>query len=108
VYRSTNGGHDWMAVFGSRVCEAMAVSPGFSTDHTLWASMASYSASLGLYVSNDGGDHWALLAPSVRGQVIAPSPNYAVDQTLFVGASDSGVFKSGDRGAHWTLVLTQL
>jgi photosystem II stability/assembly factor-like uncharacterized protein len=106
VYRSTDGGWSWSEVLGDRICRALAVSPDFATDRTLWVSAFSYSSALGIYISTDGGDGWTPLAPAVHANVILPSPNYAVDRTLFAGTADSGLYRSGDAGLQWTRVLS--
>jgi photosystem II stability/assembly factor-like uncharacterized protein len=106
LYRSTDGGQNWSELLGGRVYQALALSPDFPTDRTLWASEFTFSSALGLYVSTDGGDTWASLAPSVRAQVLVPSPNYAVDRTLFAGTHDDGLQMSTDGGVSWTEVLT--
>ena len=107
VYRSTNGGQDWAEVLSDRLCRALALSPNFAVDHTLWVSEFTYSSALGLYISTDGGDTWTPLAPTVHAQVLAPSPNYAVDQTLFAGTFDDGLQRSTNGGSDWARLLTK-
>ena len=81
---------------------ALAISPAFLSDHTLFAGTAA-----GIYRSTDGGASWAINStwPSY-GQVraLAISPAYASDRAVFagiVGAMDPGVWKSTDGGASW-------
>jgi photosystem II stability/assembly factor-like uncharacterized protein len=105
VYRSTDGGRSWTEVLANRICHALALSPAFATDHTLWVAPSTYSENLGLQVSSDGGDSWAPLAPGIHAQVLAPSPEYALDRTLFAGTLDSGLQRSGDGGSIWDQVL---
>lgn len=107
VYRSIDGGQNWASVFSGMSVEALALSPDFSEDHTLWVSTFADEATPGLYVSADGGDTWSLLTGSIGAQVLAPSPNYGVDRTLFAGTLDNGLQKSTDGGISWTQVLSQ-
>jgi len=106
VYRSTDGGLNWTQVLSGTMVEALALSPDFPEDRTLWASTFADASAAGLYVSANGGDTWTLLTGSVRARVLVPSPNYGVDQTLFAGTDDRGLLKSTD-GISWTQVLSQ-
>jgi photosystem II stability/assembly factor-like uncharacterized protein len=105
VYRSTDGGQNWTKVLSDRICHALAISPNFAADRTVWVALSTYSSALGLYVSTDGGDSWASLAPIVNARVLVPSPNYALDHTLLAGTADSGLQRSTDGGVHWSQVL---
>ena len=77
VYRSTNGGHDWMAVFGSRVCEALAVSPG-SRPITLcgpqWPAILPVWACMSTTTAATTGPHWRPLCAdrSLRRRLTMP------------------------------------
>lgn len=106
VYRSTDGGLNWTQVLSGSLYAALAVSPDFADDHTLWVSAFSGGSGVGIYCSVDGGDTWALLPSWVEARVLAPSPNYGVDQTLFAGGQ-GGLWRSVNGGAAWTQALTQ-
>ena len=105
VYRSTDGGHNWSAVFDNLICKALAISPNYAADQTLWVSAFTDSAAWGIYVSHHGGDNWSILTHDIHAEVLAPSPNYAVDGTLFAGTYDNGLQRSTDSGTLWTRVL---
>ncbi len=104
IYRSTDGGRNWSRVSTGLIGWAVAISPDFAADHTVWVYGSSTTQS-GVFVSIDGGDSWTLLASSLHAGVIAPSPNYAIDRTIFTGTGDGGVQRSTDGGQTWTQVL---
>ena len=106
VYRSTDGGRNWTQVLGGAMVEALALSPNFLEDRTLWASTLADASVAGFYVSPDSGDTWTLLTGSVRARVLVSSPNYGVDHTLFAGTEDRGLLQSTD-GMSWTQVLSR-
>ncbi len=121
IYRSTDGGKNWSLVSSGLIGWAVAISPDFAADGTVWVHGSSATES-GIFVSTDGGDSWALLAsspllapvpaprpagrPAGSAGVIIPSPNYAVDRTIFAGTGDGGVQRSLDGGQTWTQVLS--
>ena len=106
AYRSTDGGHNWSAVLTSTVCGALAISPNYASDHTVWVSASSGPLGAGLLVSTNGGNSWSMLAATLHAQVLVPSPNFAVDHTLFAGTNDSGLQRSTDGGSHWVQLLS--
>lgn len=107
IYRSTDGGENWDEVLSNLVVSALAVSPNYANDRTVWTAVSTYSTHLGIYRSQDGGSTWNPLAPGVYPQSIVPSPNFAVDQTLFAGTPTGGLQKSQNGGATWTPLATQ-
>ena len=107
VYRSTDGGLNWTEVLSGTMVEALALSPEFLKDHTLWVSTFADQSTLGVRVSTDGGDTWTVLTWSLHAHALVPSPNYGVDGTLFVGTGDQGLHRSVDGGVSWTQVLSR-
>ncbi|RPI58223.1 MAG: hypothetical protein EHM56_02340, partial [Chloroflexi bacterium] len=105
VHRSTDGGQNWEEVVADRICHALAVSPAYAADRTVWASEFTYSSALGLFVSHDGGQTWSPLAPGLHATILRPSPNYAVDRVLLAGTQDAGLQRSANGGLTWTGVL---
>ena len=129
LYRSTDGGQSWVLLRGGLpqgdfVGWDLAISPGFAEDQTLFAGGTRAVASgggpygttgLGVFRSTDGGDTWQ---PSSSGLLdlrvdkLVLSPDYSRDGTLLVythpgsapGATNQSVYRSTDRGEHWTLV----
>lgn len=84
---------------------ALAVSPDFQTDHTIFAASQS-----GLYRSMDGGQTWQYayasleLAAPLPTTTLALSPGFVSDGSLFAGVS-GGVLRSTDRGGTWQVAV---
>ena len=101
VFRSNNGGEEWVQVPGGGrgiATPAVVVSPAYETDSTVFAGTFD-----GVFQSNDGGESWrrtdeGLSAASVW--TFAVSPQFRSDRTLFA-ATMSGVFRSADGGHTW-------
>jgi hypothetical protein len=81
----------------------LALSPGYITDHTLFAGTWDDGA----FKSTDGGASWNAVNNGLVGwwtceiEVLAISPGYATDLTIFAGAYTCGISKSTDGGASW-------
>ncbi|MCA9969100.1 MAG: hypothetical protein KC425_02740, partial [Anaerolineales bacterium] len=108
VFRTTNGGSSWTAVNAGMpltAVQAIALSPGFAGDETLFAAGPG-----GVARSTDGGGSWTavnsgLTDRQVRDLVV--SPHFASDQTLFA-ATHTGVFRSADGGSSWSAASSGL
>ena len=121
VYRSTDGGQTWKNVlFVSDLAGAadLEIQPG--NPKVLFASMwhaqrkpwtiISGAMEGGIYKSTDGGDTWNKLAGGLPHELFgranvaianaAPNRVYA----LIEAKPGSGLYRSDDAGAHWTLV----
>ncbi len=102
VYRSATRGAHW-ELWNFRLLDlhalAMAISPNFKQDETLFVGTES-----GLYRSTNGGRAWRELtfaAESAPVLGLAVSPAYAANGTLYAGTETAGVWRSLDRGASW-------
>lgn len=99
---SSDGGENWENVkvpSPPPVVSALAVSPNFTEDGTLFAATMED----GVLYSSDRGRRWAswnfgLL--DLNTFCLALSPNFANDETLFVG-TQSGIFRSTNGGRAW-------
>ncbi|MCS7261103.1 MAG: hypothetical protein NZ765_10035, partial [Anaerolineae bacterium] len=106
LYRSIDG-QSWdllgRGLPGRPVC-ALAVSPNFAHDRTLFAGLHGHGRLGGLYRSTDGGDTWF---PAMRGLddteicKLAISPTFEQDQTIFGASYLRGLFRSSDGGDSW-------
>jgi photosystem II stability/assembly factor-like uncharacterized protein len=89
----------------ARLLLALALSPTFDEDHTLFTA----GPDDGVLVSSDAGQTWTAHLvgpedPSVFG--VVPSADYERDQTLFA-ATALGVQRSRDRGQTWQVLPTE-
>jgi len=79
---------------------AVAVSPEWSTDHTVFAGVNG-----GVLRSVDGGATWSASVfppPAPLVTALAVSPGYARDGVVLCGTMEDGVFRSSDRGSTWS------
>jgi photosystem II stability/assembly factor-like uncharacterized protein len=77
---------------------AVAVSPSFPDDHTVFAGLFPY----GVVRSEDGGSTFAWMWDTQGSRVwsLVISPDFATDRTLFTSLTD-GIYRSVDGGDHW-------
>jgi len=87
--------------------QAIAVSPNFANDQTIFAASGLLSLKFGIFVvlkSTDGGVIWSVVQNMSNNAAIYQivfSPNYANDQTLYVVGA-GGLFQSTNQGTSWT------
>ncbi|MDH7485255.1 MAG: C25 family cysteine peptidase, partial [Anaerolineae bacterium] len=83
--------------------QALAVSPAFASDRTLWAGTNGG----GIFKSGDGGATWSAASsglPNLDVRALAVSPNVVADRTLLAGTYGSSVFCSTNGGSSWSAV----
>ena len=100
VLRSLDGGDSWQEAAATSFVPALAVSPDFEHDRTLFAGTSGE----GILRSTDGGESWesageGLTDPNI--EVVTFSPAYEADRTVFAGTFGGGVFRSTDGGYTW-------
>ena len=103
LYESNDEGEGWKQLFSipnSGAIKAIAVSPNFSADRTLFVGTEKG----GILKTVDGGISFkkvdeGLSDPSIMS--LAISPNYKTDSTLFASTWQEGVFYSNNGGNTW-------
>lgn len=112
IARSQDGGQSWQMVWEETDALAVAVSPDYSNDHTLWATLWSYSPTLGddFILSHDGGETWqavgqGLCDVNMEFADLQVSPGYTQDRTLLVGLYKNSLFQSKDGGLTWQAIF---
>ena len=122
IYQSIDGGKSWQLSSDglphdergiSAEVLALAFSPGYAEDGTVFASLISGMFSgggldAGIYISTDGGALWSKVAdlnPHDMGfwrkRLFAFSPEYATDSTIMLATGGRQLLESTDRGASW-------
>ena len=108
LWKSTDGGSSWAATgeegFDWCHMRALAISPNYATDQTLFAGDMFY----GVFKSSDGSTNWLNVQFGRFNRTLSVSPAYAQDQTLFVGRGNGSIFKSVNGGVAWTEVSAGL
>ena len=110
LYRSEDAGATWVqvsALAGAGLPRALAVSPNFAVDRTVFAI---FGQGLAIHKSTDGGQSWAAHAfgPIVEffnGIDLAISPAFASDQTLYA-AGFGPLHMSVNGGLTWSKLAT--
>lgn len=110
---SADGGATWRRVHvrGQTLASswlwanALAYSPDFARDRTMFAAfMSSSGRGGGIYVSNDGGRTWKPATSGLGDWVvaeIAAAPGFPVNHTVFALTRQGGLFRSTDGGQTW-------
>jgi photosystem II stability/assembly factor-like uncharacterized protein len=110
VHVSENNGSTWTSTTikgASDGVTAVAVSPNYAQDRTIFAG----TASRGIFKSVDGGASYERSDNGVnddRIRSLLVSQDYVSDSTLWATTWKDGVFESDDAGAHWTSRSTGL
>jgi photosystem II stability/assembly factor-like uncharacterized protein len=87
--------------------DALAVSPAYSQDQTLFIAISDQ-----LLRSMDGGFSWKGLTQGLDNKrllsAITIAPSYRSDRTLFVSSDGDGIYRSQDGGDSWAKVNSGL
>jgi photosystem II stability/assembly factor-like uncharacterized protein len=100
-YRSTDGGGAWSRLAGGLaddVYTAFAVDP--STPSTVYAG----SSANGLFRSDDGGESWGAIDQGLGNLQITQIVIDPTDPSRLYAGTKGGLYRSTDRGGHWSSV----
>jgi photosystem II stability/assembly factor-like uncharacterized protein len=105
IFRSDDGGSTWTNVTPFyRIRLAVALSPAFTTDHTLFIGETGFDEG-GAYVSHDRGQTWTAIGGGLMSGFVddlASSPQFAKDQTVVYVVHPNTPIISEDAGATWS------
>ncbi|MCB0164347.1 MAG: hypothetical protein KDI79_08985 [Anaerolineae bacterium] len=113
LYLSPDEGRTWQDLSANLPplpVKAVAVSPDFETDQTMFVSLLAPGQTGGLYKSTDGGQSWPAAMNGLRDlwvEALFISPNFSQDQLIFARTTYAGLHQSLDGGETWT-ALTEL
>jgi photosystem II stability/assembly factor-like uncharacterized protein/DNA-binding beta-propeller fold protein YncE len=101
LYRSTDGGRSWVSLSGryylpeapERQATALAISPTYAQDQTLYVSQQ------GLQRSTDGGETWERVFAEELSTAL--SPDFAEDHMVYGWTGNGGLLRSADGGETW-------
>lgn len=104
-YLSRDGGQSWHALgvglpSGCAYASAMALSPQYARDRTLWLGIAG----TGVFKSSDGGALWMPTSaglPSMASNALIVSPGFAADRTILAHVRTGNLQRSTDGGESW-------
>ena len=100
-YRSTDGGGTWSRLSGGLaedVYTAFAVDP--ATSSTLYAGASRN----GVFRSTDGGESWLPIDEGLGNLEITQIVIDPTDSSLLYAGTKAGLYRSMDRGGHWSSV----
>ncbi|HWZ84986.1 MAG TPA: hypothetical protein VN032_02225 [Thermoanaerobaculia bacterium] len=101
VYRSADGGSTWSRLGGGLPDDAYAA---LAIDPVSPATVYAGSSQNGLFRSDDGGGSWLAVNAGLRSLAVSELViDPAAPSTLYAGTA-SGVYRSSDRGAHWSAI----
>ena len=108
MFKSVNRGVDWTNIsegLDGGNFTTVAVSHGFLDDQTLFTASNTGI----LYRTANAGDYWSEIGAVSSAHIagIGFSSNSGLYASL-IGATQSGVFRSGDGGAIWTAITSDL
>ncbi len=120
VWKTTDGGHNWVSVFDRQSASVGALAIAASDPRVIYVGSGQPQARYdvahgeGVWVSRDAGASWThagLAATRHIGAILVDpaDPNTALVAALgpyYAQSPDRGVYRTTDAGAHWTRTLS--
>jgi photosystem II stability/assembly factor-like uncharacterized protein len=110
LFRSDDEGGTWWYAGGRlprRQVGALAISPEFHSDGSLFASLMATDEGHGVWRSDDAGQSWRVASQGLSDLAVthlAISPAFGQDGTLFAMTRRGGLFRSTDGAQSWELL----
>lgn len=108
LYLSRDDGQTWTDLseqLPQLPVNAVAISPNFESDQTIFAGLLAPGQTGGLYRSTDGGQSWQAAMNGLRDVWVEDlfiSPNFSQDELIFARTTYAGLHQSSDGGQSWT------
>jgi photosystem II stability/assembly factor-like uncharacterized protein len=111
LYASSDEGQSWADLsqnLPAMPVQALAVSPNYAADQTLFAGLLRPGQSGGLYKSTDGGQSWAAAMAGLREvwvESLFISPDFDQTGLILAKTTYAGLHQSNDGGQTWQPLL---
>ena len=107
LYSTVNQGQAWIDLsqnLPALPVQAMAVSPNYQTDQTLFAAVLGFDETGGLYKSTNGGQSWQGAMAGLQDlwvDALFISPDFSQNRLIFAKTRYAGLHYSNDGGQSW-------
>ena len=111
VARTVDHGGTWEQVWAETPVGAVAISPDFDQDETLFGVLpyGAQTSDTNFIISHDAGETWLPggdgLCPAYWQAQLTISPGFARDRTLLLSSDRSSLFISEDAGLTWRAIF---
>lgn len=111
VARTEDHGVTWEQVWAETPVGAVAISPNFNQDETLFGVLpyGVQTSNTNFIISHDAGETWhpagGGLCPAYWLAQLSISPGFARDRTLLLSSDRSSLFMSEDAGLTWRAIF---
>jgi len=108
LWKSTDGGQNWMVLsdqLPSLGVSSILIHPSKPDDILVGTGDRDHgdAAGLGVIHSTDGGTTWEMYNSGMGNLTVGMMARSETNPDFILAATDGGIFKTGDGGAHWVL-----
>lgn len=99
IHRSTNNGDNWEQINNG------LTNPYYISSLFAHSSLDIYAGTIdGIYKTTNNGDNWLSISPNLNLPVFIKSILVNNDNYIYATEQDSGIYRSVDNGASWSIV----